>query len=361
MHKLSGRWKLGLGLAVVTALSWGLLPIALAITLPVVDAYTITWFRFLTASLGLGVILAAMGRLPRLGTINGRGWLILLVALGGLLGNFVIYLVALTYASPTINQVVTQLSPLLLMLGGIVIFHERFSARQWVGFALLLVGLPLFFNRRLPELMHFSSGLGHGVALLVVASVVWSVYGLAQKVLLKRMQAQQVLLLLYIGATLLLVPFSHPARILNVNTLQAWLLAFACANTVIAYGAFAEALRHWEASRVGATLTLTPLFTMAAMWILEHTAPGLVKPEQLNLLSVAGAMIVVGGSMLCALGNRTLGPVAVPASGAGPATGPAADAGAIGASATSAATPSTVATAPVDIPAPAASPARQRQ
>lgn len=306
MQKLSGRWKLGLGLAVVTALSWGLLPIALAIILQAVDAYTITWFRFLTAALGLGIILAAMGRLPRLGAIAGQEWVVLLIALAGLLGNFVLYLVALTYASPTVNQVVTQLSPILLMLGGIFVFRERFSVRQWIGFALLLVGLPLFFNRRLPLLLHIDTGIGHGVALLVLASFVWAVYGLAQKYLLRKMQGQQVLLLLYIGSMVALVPFSHPGRILSVNTLQAWLLVFACANTVVAYGAFAEALRHWEASRVAATLTLTPLFTMAGMWVLEFAGPTLVKPEQLNVLSVAGAMIVVAGSMLCALGNARL-------------------------------------------------------
>lgn len=306
MHKLSGRWKLGLTLAVVTAAAWGLLPIALAITLSVLDAYTLTCFRFVTAALALGVILAAMGRLPALRAIDRRGWTILLIALAGLVGNFVLYVTALAHASPTINQVVTQLSPILLMLGGIALFHERFSARQWVGFGLLLVGLPLFFNRRLPELVNFRSGLGLGVALLVTASIVWSVYGLAQKILLRRLQAQQVLLLLYAGSALVLMPLSHPAGILKLNTLQAWMLVFCCANTVVAYGAFAEALRHWEASRVGATLTLTPLFTMAAMWILERTAPGIVKPEQLNLLSLAGALIVVGGSMLCALGNARI-------------------------------------------------------
>jgi len=303
VHKLSGRWKLGLALALITAAFWGLLPIALSITLTALDAYTLTWFRFLTAAMGLGAILATMGRLPKLGTIGQRGAGLLTIALGGLVGNFVLYVIALGYASPTVNQVVTQLSPILLMLGGIAIFHERFSARQWVGFALLLVGLPLFFNRKLPQLLHLDSGLGRGVALLVLASCVWSVYGLAQKYLLRRLQSQQVLVLLYLGSAIVLLPAAHPAAVMRLNALQAWMLAFSCANTVIAYGAFAEALRHWEASRVGATLTLTPLFTMISMWVIEHTAPGLVKPEQLNALSVTGALVVVGGSMLCALGN----------------------------------------------------------
>lgn len=303
MHKLSGRWKLGLAFAVVTALFWGVLPIALAIVLRTVDPVTLTWLRFVTAALMLGGILAALGQLPKLSMVDRKGWLVLVLALIGLAGNFVIYVIALGYASPTINQVVTQISPILLMLGGIAVFHERFSWIRWVGFALLLLGLPLFFNRRLPELLNLHSGLGLGVGLLVLASFVWATYGLAQKWMLRRLQSQQILLLLYTGSAIVLLPGAHPAAILMVDTLQAWMLVFCCANTVVAYGAFAEALKHWEASRVAATLTLTPLFTMIAMWILEHTAPGLVKPEQLNALSVLGALIVIGGSMLCALGT----------------------------------------------------------
>ena len=302
MHKLSGRWKLGLAFAVVTAAFWGVLPIALSIVLRTVDPVTLTWMRFLTAALMLGGVLAVFGQLPTLANIGGKGWLVLGLALFGLAGNFVIYVIALGYASPTVNQVVTQLSPILLMLGGIAVFHERFSWIRWVGFVLLLVGLPLFFNRRLPELANLHSGLGLGVALLVICSFVWALYGLAQKWMLRRLQSQQILLLLYIGSTILLTPAAHPGSLLKIDTLQFWMLVFCCANTVIAYGAFAEALKHWEASRVGATLTLPPLFTMATMWIAEHAVPGLVKPEHLNLLSVVGALIVVGGSMLCALG-----------------------------------------------------------
>lgn len=310
MHKLSGRWKLGLAFAVVTAAFWGVLPVALTIVLRAVDPVTLTWLRFLTAALMLGGILAVLGQLPKLSAIGRRGWLVLGLALFGLAGNFVFYVIALGHASPTINQVVTQLSPILLMLGGIAVFHERFSWIRWAGFALLLVGLPLFFNRRLPELLNVHSGLGLGVALLVLASFVWAIYGLAQKWMLRRLQSQQVLLLLYIGSAMVLWPAAHPASILKVDTLQTWLLVFCCANTVVAYGAFAEALKHWEASRVGATLTLTPLFTMITMWILEHATPGLVKPEQLNALSVLGALIVIGGSMLCALGASKAVPAA---------------------------------------------------
>lgn len=284
-------------------MAWGFLPIALAIVLQTMEPANLTWLRFLTAAIALAAILAVNGGLPPLRSLTPSDWKILALALGGLVGNFVLFVVALNYTSPTISQVVTQLSPLLLMLGGVVVFHERFVFRQWVGFALLLVGLSLFFNRRLPELLHLDAGLGHGVALLVIASFIWAIYGLAQKRLLRRLKSQQILLLLYIGSAIVLIPAARPAVVLELSTLQLWMLVFCCANTVVAYGAFAESLQHWEASRVSAMLTLTPLFTMMCMWLMEHVAPGLVEPEHLNLLSFIGAGVVVAGSMLVALGS----------------------------------------------------------
>jgi drug/metabolite transporter (DMT)-like permease len=304
VQKLSGRWKLGLSLAVFTAAIWGVLPIALAITLRAVDPVTLTWSRFLVAALMLGAVLAVLGQLPKLSAVAGRGLAVLALALFGLVGNFVLYVVALGHASPTVAQIVTQLSPLLLMLGGVAVFHERFTRIRWVGFVLLIVGLALFFNSRLPELMHPTEGLGLGVALFAIASVVWTVYGLAQKWMLRHMQSQQILLVLYVGSALILSPAAHPSVLLNMDMLQTWMFVFCCVNTVFAYGAFAEALKHWEASRVGATLTLTPLFTIAAMWFVEHFAPTLVAPEGLNWISILGALVVVGGSMLCALGGN---------------------------------------------------------
>lgn len=304
VHQVTGRWQLGLVLALVTAICWGVLPVALKVTLTGMDPYTITWYRFAVAVVVLGAILAATRRLPALGSLDGHGWGLLAVALLGLVGNYVLYLLALDQTSPTVTQTVIQISPICLLLGGLVFFKERFSARQWLGFAILIPGLALFFNKRLPELADFGQGLGLGVLLLVVASIVWTAYALAQKQLLKALNSQQILWVLYIGAVVLLLPASAPRTVSALDPLQGWLLAFCCANTLVAYGAFAEALEHWEVSRVSAVLSLAPLFTLATMWLVAAFAPGLLKPESLNALSIGGALLVVAGSALCALGGE---------------------------------------------------------
>lgn len=296
----STHWRLGFTLSLTTAALWGLLPIALKVVLESIDAYTIVWWRFAVAMAGLGAFLAWRGELPRIRGAGGAAIALLAVATLALTGNFVLYLVALDHATPSVTQVVIQLAPLLLLVGGVFVFHEAMAAAQWAGFAILAAGLVFFFNDRLPELLRPAEGLGLGVALTVAAAVSWALYGLAQKQLLRHFSAQQVLFIIYVGATVLLLPTATPARVTGLDGLQIGMFAFCCANTLAAYGAFVEALDCWDVSRVSAVLATAPLFTIGAMWLVESMGLGLVAPEGLNALSVLGALMVVAGSVACA-------------------------------------------------------------
>jgi drug/metabolite transporter (DMT)-like permease len=304
----SGNWRVGFALALTTALFWGLLPIALKLLLVGMDPVTITWYRFAVASMALGLFLKLRRRLPIPLTLDRSAWVSLGICVLGLTGNFVLYILGLSRASPTVTQVVIQLSPLLLLLGGLVVFRERFTPLQWSGFVVLVAGMLLFFNRRLPELAHVSSGVGLGVLLLVIAALLWAAYALAQKHLLRSLASEQILFLLYSAAVVLLFPPVKFSAILDLTRPQFGLLAFCCANTLIAYGAFVEALGHWEVSRVSAVISTAPLFTLLGMRLLELLSPGLMIPEELNGFSVLGALGVVVGSSLCALGSRAAEP-----------------------------------------------------
>jgi drug/metabolite transporter (DMT)-like permease len=294
----------GLALALTAALLWGVLPIALEVVLQGLDPYTITWYRLGSAGVILFLVLAGRGRLPRPRSLNRIVKILLFVALLSLTGNYVLYVKAVAYTSPTVAQTVTQLGPMFLLFGGLVVLKERFSRLQWLGLTLLMIGLVLFFNLRLPELVH-ASALGRGVVLLVVGALIWGVYGLAQKRLLHWMTPQQILLVIYLGAGVLLLPLATPGNVRHMTNLQYWMLGFCCINTLAAYGAFAEGLKRWEVSRFSAVLSTSPLFTVAAMWIVGTFTPRLVAPEHLNVLSVAGTFLVVAGSATCALARRT--------------------------------------------------------
>jgi drug/metabolite transporter (DMT)-like permease len=301
MHISSGRWGYGLLLALLTALLWGILPIKLKQVLQAMDPITVTWFR-LTASGGvLFLYLAVVGRLPNFRALGVKGFGLVGLAVGGLLGNYLCYLYGLKLVSPGTAQLVIQVGPVLLLVSSLFVFKERFSLGQGIGLAILLVGFGLFFNQRLDELLNSLSQYTAGVLMTLLAASVWTFYALGQKQLLTVWNSLQVMMVIYLLCALILTPWAHPVEALSLSPLQGWLLLACCLNTLVAYGAFAEALAHWEASRVSATLAITPLVTLAAVAIAAWCWPDYVQAEVINGLGYAGALLVVVGSAMVAL------------------------------------------------------------
>jgi drug/metabolite transporter (DMT)-like permease len=196
---LPHRSHLALPLALLAALFWGLLPLALQLVAPALDPYTITWCRFLVAALVVGLFLGRRSSLPRPWRLTPGLRLLVPVAIVGLTLNYTLFVVGVHLTSPATAQVVIQSANLFVLLGGLILYRERFSALQWLGATVLIGGLLLFFNRRLPLIFGHESDLGLGVLLLVVGSLTWACYGLAQKRLLREWNSAQVMWLLYVG------------------------------------------------------------------------------------------------------------------------------------------------------------------
>lgn len=291
----------GIWLALITVVCWSVLPITLRIASRHVDPYTLTWYRFAVSGALLGAILAARRTLPALPLVRApRNAGLFVIATLGLVANYVLYLVSLSYVSPTISTVITQLGPLLLMLGGVLLFHEHLTRTQTLGIVLLVAGLFLFFNRRLAELMDLSGRAGVGAIILLVASVTWAVYGLSQKVLLRRFTSPQILFLIYVGASLVLAPVAAPLSVKGIPAIELVMLVLSCLNTLVAYGALAEGLHHAGATTVGAVLALGPVASLIVTWASNRVSPGFFPPDLLNVATVAGACVVTAGSALSA-------------------------------------------------------------
>ena len=304
MHQPTGRWRLGLLLSLTTVSMWGVLPIVLKLLLAHMDAATINWYRFLIAAPVVGIYLAASARFPTVKSLSTNARWLLLIAVVGLAGSYLLFLLSLNLVSPGTAQVVIQLAPIMLMAGGLLFFGERFKLRQWVGVLVLALGLGLFFNHRLVEMF---SGLGtqtSGVLMVVVASACWAAYALAQKQLLRHLTSNQVMFLLYCASMLLFWPWARPSAIFELNGFALGLLLLASINTLVAYGAFAEALNHWQATRVSAILAITPLLTLSFAEIYSRWFPDRLASENLGALALTGAILVVGGSIVTAMGGR---------------------------------------------------------
>jgi len=304
MHQTTGRWKFGLVLSLITALMWGLLAICLKLLLAYMDPYSITWYRMFAAFVLLGLFMLWRGTFPDWKKLKGKIGGFILLAVLGLTGNFILYLLSLDFISPGVAQVIIQLAPVFLLIGSVFLFGESFNRIQFLGLIILIIGMLLFMNQRLADLFLKMDEYAIGVFLMIAAAIVWTIYALMQKLLLQSLRSESILFWVYLGSAIILLPAAEFESVQSLDILGWCLLAFACLNSIIAYGSFAEALDHWEASRVSAVMALVPLITLFFVAVFHSFFPEFVASEQLNLLAYIGALIVVFGSALTALSGQ---------------------------------------------------------
>jgi drug/metabolite transporter (DMT)-like permease len=311
LHRTTGNWRLGLGLSLITVTLWGLVPIALAVILNKLDIYTINWFRFVTAFILLGCYLGMQGNLPKISQLRSAPIYLFAIAIIGLISNYIFFVLGVKTTSPSHAEVLIQLAGIFLSLGGLLIFKERYTRYQWIGVGILITGFIGFFYEQLKVLSTNSEFLSEGLRqqyingsiMLVVAGISWAVYALIQKQLLTKLDSTHIMWIIYGVCGLLFSTMAQPQTLIQLNSIEWIALIFCGLNTVIAYGAFAESLQHWEASRVSAILALAPIFTIVSMSIAAWLTPGLVTPEHLTPLGLLGAILVVTGSMSISLGK----------------------------------------------------------
>lgn len=93
------RPHLGFALALLAAMTWGTLPIAVRQVLKFVDAPTLVWVRFTVAAAVLFVLLALGGRLPKRRDFSWCSFRLLLLGVAGISANFVLIAQGLHYIS----------------------------------------------------------------------------------------------------------------------------------------------------------------------------------------------------------------------------------------------------------------------
>ena len=302
LKSVSGRWKLGILLALGTATMWGTLPVALHLVAPTIGPATSTFFRFFIAALLLTPYLLVTRQVINQHKLKSAKLLALTLAAGLLLtGNYGFYILGLERTSAEATQVMIQLAPMLLLLAGLWLFKETFNTKQWLGFFAFAIGLLLFFERQISQLLFDFGDYGLGLIFIIMSAIFWTGYAIIQKYLLNDFQSSETMLILYWIGSLVFLPLSDFSTMGQLNSLQWTALLFCGLNTLIAYGCFAEAMVHLEASRVSAIIAITPLFTIAIAQLLPI---GDMLVEPLTALSILGAILVVSGSITTAIAKK---------------------------------------------------------
>ncbi|MGP0629211.1 DMT family transporter [Nitrospina sp. 32_T5] len=285
----------GVFFALTTTVLWGLLPVVMQIALDDFSPGSIVWFRFTFAFFALWAFLRLQKKPPE--GIFRKPPLFAILAGLCLSGNYYYFLRGISASSPSNAAVLIQTAPVLVVLIGVFVFRERFSRPQAGGLAIALVGFFLFFRDQHAHALDVKLyNTANGFVL--VAGVLWAAYMTIQKSLTSRYEAQQLNLLVYGIASLVLVSTVSWDDYTHAGWTACGLLLFLGMNTLLAYGFLAEAIKHIPLWLISVIVTLNPFITLVVMKLLPLVLPGLVEPERIGLLGYFGAMTAIGGVIL---------------------------------------------------------------
>ncbi len=281
----------GVLLALTTAFLWSLLPILTKLAVKEFSGGTIVWFRFTFSFIILFGLLYFRNKNPLSILFKPP----LLAVMGGIfLGiNYFLFLKGVETSSPTNAGVLVQLAPLIVVIIGVKIFGERFNAKQWMGLGLAMIGFVIFFR---DQINHSSNVQIYTTASLYIlgAALTWATYITLQKILSPDYEAQQLNLLVYGTASLLLVYFVKWGEFLNQSSGNWVLMIVLGINTLLAYGCLAEAVKYIPLSIISVIITLHPFITMMLMYFIPKVYPGLL-PEKISAFGYVGASIAILG------------------------------------------------------------------
>lgn len=288
--------KKGIFFAILTAVMWGILAIALKVAVDVVDPATIVWFRFLVAFSCL--LVYQLYRSPSELKLLARPPLILILAAVSLAWNYMGFMLGVKYAGPGNTQVIIQLGPVALVLAGIIFFKEKITRRQIIGFALASLGMIIFYQHQLTQLAGMEKEFSLGVLLTITGALAWTVYAVFQKKLVMRFPATILNLFIFGLAVIIYCPFIHLDSVANLHWGYWILLLFLGLNTLISYGSLNLALRHTSTSTVSMILILNPVITLGFMALFTSMDVSWIEGEKYTWLSITGALIVLAGAIL---------------------------------------------------------------
>ncbi|SDT03706.1 EamA domain-containing membrane protein RarD [Nocardioides scoriae] len=236
--------------------------------------------RLLVGSLCLGVVALAQGLPTGEARPRRADWLPVL-AIGVLW--FGVYNVALNAGERLVDagtaSMLIQVAPVLIALLAALFLGERFTTTLALGLALSFGGVAL-----IAASSHGSGAPGTsddaspvlGVALCLLAAVVYAVSVVLQKPLMGRLKAVHVTWMACTTGAVVCLPFAGDLvrQVGDAPTSSLlWLVYLGVFPTAVAFTTYAVALRHTSASRLGVTTYLVPPITIVLGLVFLGEAP----------------------------------------------------------------------------------------
>ena len=282
---------LGLSYAIITALCWSVLAILLKNALDFADSKTIIAFRMIFAFAIAFPISACF--FPSHLRLFKRPPIFLILGSLGLAFNYLGFMKGVELSNASNAQIMIQFGPLCLMLSGFILYKEGLKLNQALWLLLALFGFFIFFSDQF-ELGQTKNLISANIWILM-ASLTWVWYSLIIKHYTKKGYSSfELNLIVFLCCALVLSFGIDMESVVNYSFGQWVFLAFLGSNTLVAYGAFGQALKYAPASQVSIVITTNPILTLLIIGVGAPLTP-LIPYEPVSFVGYIGALLVIFG------------------------------------------------------------------
>ncbi|HKJ42376.1 MAG TPA: DMT family transporter, partial [Sunxiuqinia sp.] len=183
-------------------------------------------------------------------------------------------------------------------LASVIFFKEKIRKKQLLGFVVAAVGFVFFYRQQIQLMIGHEGQYNAGVLFTFSGALAWAVYAISQKRLVVSYSSAALNLFLFGFPALIYIPFVNFAPLLHLGWVWWTILVFLGINTLVAYSCLAQALKYTAANKVSIIIILNPMITFVVMGILTKMDVSWIAGEKFSLLSLLGALIVLGGAVL---------------------------------------------------------------
>ncbi len=276
--------------AIVAAILWGLNYQLVKMILSSVPDGQFLLIRFVSTVIILAVLLAVMGE----GFTAGREDRLRIVLLGllgvGVYNIFWTYGVHRTTASNAALLIST--SPIFAGIYGAIIGEEQLGLQKWAGIVLSFLGIFVVNYWTSGSRFSFTSEMFDGNLLVLLGAILFALYAIVAKPLLKRYSPMKLTTLAMAWGLPVLVPFGwlQPAALPLASITPVIWLGFGYVvllGTVVAFAFWYQGIKETTPVKTVVYLYLTPVVSLVAGWLWFGEGGGVGQ--------IAGAALVLLG------------------------------------------------------------------
>jgi drug/metabolite transporter (DMT)-like permease len=249
------------------------------------DAFVITFFRYVIGILAMGTILLLRGKKIR---IDWTDWKVLLLLMfTGMFLNQILFAQAMRFTLPSHPPLIYALTPIIIIFIDIV--RKRKIASRQIVFASILsfVGVGIVLGK---NIFIFNSNVLLGDALVFLAMLCWSFYTAFGKPMVHKYGSLELTLILLIGAVIIYAPWGiHRLTQVDLSLLswKAWLslMYLGVFSSGMVYFNYFAILKRIEPTQTGLVIALHPPATIFLSILLGY--------EVFQWHLVAGSVLII--------------------------------------------------------------------